>query len=72
MGHRASLDALDDINTFVLEGFEPKYPVFYGDGPCSRSYGRTAALRRIVQPVMKMNRKMINYFIFTSNGAPVE
>jgi hypothetical protein len=44
---------------------------FCGEGPRSRSYGRTAALRIIVQPVMKMNRK-ISFFIFPSNGVPVE
>jgi hypothetical protein len=41
---------------------------FFGEGPRSRCYGRTAALRLIVQPVMKM----ISFFVFPCNGAPVE
>jgi hypothetical protein len=39
---------------------------FCGEGPRSRRYGRTAALR------LKMKRKMISFFIFPSNGAPLE
>jgi hypothetical protein len=36
-----------------------------GEGPRSRSYGRTAALRFIVQPLwMKMKRKMISFSFF--------
>jgi hypothetical protein len=38
-----------------------------GEGPGSRSYGRTAALRLIVQPCDKDD-----YFLFPCNGAPVE
>jgi hypothetical protein len=33
-----------------------------GEGPRSRSYGRTAALRLIVQPVVKMKRRKIRFF----------
>jgi hypothetical protein len=43
------------------------------EGPRSRSYRRTAALRLIVQPCDEDERKIISFFfIFTSNGAPVE
>jgi hypothetical protein len=39
---------------------------FCGEGHCSRSYGRAAALRFIVQPCDD------SFFIFPSHGAPVE
>jgi hypothetical protein len=42
---------------------------FCGEGPRSKSYGRTAALRRIVQPC---DEDVQCFFIFPSNGAPVE
>jgi hypothetical protein len=43
--------------------------LFFGrEGPRSRSYRRTAALRLIVQPCDEDQY----FFIFTSNGAPVE
>ena len=35
---------------------------FFLEGLRNRYYGRTAALRLIVQPVMKMKRKMISFF----------
>ena len=38
-----------------------------GQGPRSRSYGRTAALSLIVQPVMEMKRKM-THFISQQNA----
>jgi hypothetical protein len=44
---------------------------FCGEGPRSRSYGRTAALRLIVQPYDEDEDD--DYFCpFPSNGAPVE
>jgi hypothetical protein len=39
--------------------------LFCGEGPRSRCYGRTAALKLIVQPVTEM----INFFVFPCNGA---
>jgi hypothetical protein len=48
---------------------------FFGEGPRSRSYWRTAALRRIVQPCDEDEEKddvFFFFFIFPSNGAPVE
>jgi hypothetical protein len=42
---------------------------FLCEGPRSRCYGRTAALRLIVQPCDEDNQF---FFIFPSNGAPVE
>jgi hypothetical protein len=45
---------------------------FCGEGSRSRSYGRTAALRLIVQLCDEDERKMIIFFIFPSNGASVE
>jgi hypothetical protein len=45
-------------------------PRVCGEGPRRRRYGRTAALRLIVQPVMKT--MMIIFCPFPSNGAPVE
>jgi hypothetical protein len=51
----------------------PKQSLFCGEGPRSRSYGRTAALRRIVQPCDDDEEKDDQFFIFfPSNGAPVE
>jgi hypothetical protein len=46
--------------------------VFFKEGPSSRSYGRTAALRLIVQPCDEDGRKIIIFLIFLRNGAPVE
>jgi hypothetical protein len=41
-----------------------------GEGPRSRRYGRTAAMRRIVQPY---DEDEDDFFCpFPSNGAPVE
>ena len=46
---------------------------FCGEGPRSRCYGRTAALRLIVQPCDEDEEKDDQIsFIFPSNGAPVE
>jgi hypothetical protein len=43
------------------------------EGPRSRCYGRSAALRLLVQPCDEDERKMmLFFFIFPSNGAPVE
>jgi hypothetical protein len=42
---------------------------FFGEGPRSRCYWRTAALRLLVQPCDEDEKWC---FIFTSNGAPVE
>jgi hypothetical protein len=44
------------------------------EGPRSRSYGRTAALRLIVQPYDGDEDKVdqVFFFIFPNNGAPVE
>ena len=44
-----------------------KYVLFCSEGPRSRYYGRTAALRLIVQPCDDYF-----FFVFPSNGAPVE
>jgi hypothetical protein len=47
--------------------------IFCGEGPRSRSYGRTAALRLIVQPCDEDEEKDDQFlFIFPSNGATVE
>jgi hypothetical protein len=35
-----------------------------GEGPHSRSYGRIAALRLLVQPCDEDERKMISFFLF--------
>jgi hypothetical protein len=43
-----------------------------GDGPRSRSYGRTAALRLIAQPCDEDEEKSDHCFLFPCNGAPVE
>jgi hypothetical protein len=43
---------------------------FFGEGPRSRCYGRTAALRLLEQPCDE--DEMISFFISTSNGAPVQ
>jgi hypothetical protein len=50
-----------------------KVPVFFlsGEGPHSRRYGRTAAMRLIVQPCDE-DEMMIIFCPFPSNGAPVE
>jgi hypothetical protein len=45
------------------------YVFFWGEGPRSRCYGRTAALRLIVQAVMKT---IIFFLVLPCNGAPVE
>jgi hypothetical protein len=43
------------------------------EGPRSRSYGRTAALKLIVQHCDEDEEKDDQFFfIFSSNGAPVE
>jgi hypothetical protein len=42
---------------------------FCGEGPRSRCYGRTSALRLIVQPC---DEDDYSFFLFPSNGAPVE
>jgi hypothetical protein len=43
-----------------------------GEGPRSRCYGRTAALRLIVQPCDEDEDEQFLLPSFTSNGAPVE
>jgi hypothetical protein len=45
---------------------------FFWQGPSSKTYGRTAALRLIVQPCDKDEEKDDFFFSFPSNGAPVE
>jgi hypothetical protein len=45
---------------------------FCGEGPRSRCYGRTAALRLIVQPCDEDEEKDQFFFTFPSNVAPVE
>ena len=45
---------------------------FCGEGPRSRCYGSTAAVRLIVQPCDEDEEKDDRLFIFPSNGAPVE
>jgi hypothetical protein len=42
--------------------------LFYGEGPRNRFYGRTSALRLIVQPCGEDD----SFFVFPCNGAPVE
>jgi hypothetical protein len=50
---------------------ENKSFFFSGKGPRSRRYGRTAALRLLVQPYDEDHHN--DYFYpFPSNGAPVE
>jgi hypothetical protein len=46
--------------------------LFFLEGPHSRCYGRTAALRLIVQPRDEDDEKYDQFFIFPSNGAPAE
>jgi hypothetical protein len=46
--------------------------IFFGEGPRSRCYGRTAALRLIVQPSDEEKKDDQFFIIFPSNGAPVE
>jgi hypothetical protein len=43
--------------------------LFVSEGPRSRCYGRTAALRLIVQTY---DGDYLCFFVFPSNGAPVE
>jgi hypothetical protein len=45
--------------------------VWVGEGPRSRCYGHTTALRLLVQPCDEDERWSV-FFIFTSNVAPVE
>jgi hypothetical protein len=47
---------------------------FSGEGPHSRRYGRTAALRLLVQPCDEEEDDDYYYYFcpFPSNGAPVE
>jgi hypothetical protein len=45
---------------------------FSGEGPRSRRYGRTAALRFIVQPYDEDDDDDYYFCPFPSNGAPVE
>ena len=45
---------------------------FFGEEPRSRSYGRTAALRLIVQLCDEDEEKDDHFFIFPTNAAPVE
>jgi hypothetical protein len=49
----------------------PSIIFFCGEGPRSRSYGRTAALRLIMQPCGEDEEKDYDFFIFPTNGAPV-
>jgi hypothetical protein len=46
--------------------------LFCGEGPRSRYYGRTAALRLLVQPCDEDEEKDDKFFIFPSNVTPVE
>jgi hypothetical protein len=46
------------------------YYFLFIEGPRSRCYGRTAALRLIVQPGDEDDDEVFS--VFTSNGAPVE
>jgi hypothetical protein len=48
------------------------WPVLSGKGPRSRRYGRTAALRLIVQPCDEDDLMMMIFYPFLSNGALVE
>ena len=48
--------------------FHPHPCFFLGEGPRSRCYGRTAALRLIVQPCDEDD----SLFVFPCNRAPVE
>jgi hypothetical protein len=59
-----SLRSKSGRNLAVLNFF------LHGEGPRSRCYGRTAALRFLVQPCDEDEQ----FFLpsFTSNGAPVE
>jgi hypothetical protein len=46
---------------------------FFGEEPRSKRYGRTAALRLIVQPCDEDKKKDDKlFFIFPSNEAPME
>jgi hypothetical protein len=45
---------------------------FSGEGPRSRRYGRTAALRLLVQPCDEDDDDDYYFLSFLSNGAPVE
>jgi hypothetical protein len=63
------LSVTDDTYTYITVN-----SIFFGgEGPRSRCYGRTAALRLIVQPCDEDEEKVDQFFfIFPSNGAPVE
>jgi hypothetical protein len=66
---------LDDINFFLHKNLKEEKIIFtlefvlffFGEGPRSRCYGRTAALMLIVQPLW-----LRVFFIYPCNGAPVE
>jgi hypothetical protein len=50
-----------------------QFAQFFLERPRSRSYGRTAALRLLVQPCDEDEEKDDQFFfVFPSNGAPVE
>jgi hypothetical protein len=51
---------------------EIKIDIFSGEGPRSRRYGRTAALRLLVQPCDEDEDDDYYFCPFPSNGAPVE
>jgi hypothetical protein len=77
---RTSLELLMEMMDFALSGDVPLYGsvldlcllvFFSGEGPRSRRYGRTAALRLTVQPYDEDEDD--DYFCpFPSNGATVE
>jgi hypothetical protein len=46
--------------------------ILHGEGPRSRCYGRTTALRLFVQPCDEDEDEHFFLPSFTSNGAPVE
>jgi hypothetical protein len=51
----------------------PVFAIFFsGEGPRSRRYGRTAALRLLVQPCDEDDDDDYYFLSFLSNGAPVE
>ena len=57
---------LRGLSSFLAPNILLKQFLFGGEGPRSRSYGRTAALRLIVQPCDEYN------YFFPCNGITVE
>jgi hypothetical protein len=63
---------IQDLREVVMPEVYSGFLLSFCEGPRSRSYGRIAALRLIVQPCDEDEEKDDQFFfIFPSNGAPV-